>query len=269
MVTVIFSVSVYLFLSTRKDYSPTLSLESEVFARVGEYEVNSISGWASPFAVITLNSPGLARKTTADERGYFIFNNVPVRKNLDEICFFSTDAYGLATYPVCLAKQENFQGITIRNVLLPPTVLLEKDNFSIGQLTKASGMTFPNSQVLGSHFSGKKTVKTILAKSNENGKFVLFVPIEGASTHRLYLFSILNQDLTNLSDFLGKMRSPKSNTLTFFVYGLKWLIFIPIGILFAAILLYFFRNKKRQTALVKYEPICETKFISGAKILRF
>ena len=277
LVSLCISCFFYFFLTNiivspkKKTSPPVLSLDVNVIARIGEYELNSISGWTSPFAIVSLNSPGLARKTNADDKGFFIFTNVLVRSNLSEICLFSQDPFGISANPVCLAPQDVLDGLIVKDILLPPTILVDKEKFTTAETAKASGMTFPNSEVIGNLFFGKKTALTLVATSNENGKYEISLPGSLPSTNRIYVFSILNPQTSQSLGFLGKMLSPKSNILTFFISSPYWLYVIPFLFwLFVFLFLFFFYHKNyRNRQLIKYEPNCETKFISGTKILKF
>lgn len=265
-----FILTTITFPPEKKTSPPVLSYDVNVIARIGEYELNSISGWTSPFAIVSLNSPGLARKTNADEKGYFVFTNVPVRSSLSEICLFSQDPFGISANPVCLAPQDVLEGLIVNDILLPPTILVDKEKYTTSQTAKASGMTFPNSEVVGNLFYGKKIASTLVTASNSNGKYEINLPGSLPSTNRIYVFSILNPKTAESLGFLGKMFSPKSNILTFFIFSPYWLYLIPFLFwLFVFLFLFFFYHQNYRRQLIKYEPNCETKFISGTKTLKF
>ena len=118
-----------------------------VLARVGGYTINAISGWASPFAEVSLSSQGVARKTVADETGFFVFNSVSLPDDPKELCLISQDVNQLASFPLCLPPPPRNQNLEIKDILLSPTLSLESGKIILGKTTKASGMTVPNSKV--------------------------------------------------------------------------------------------------------------------------
>jgi len=149
------SLEVYKIYNSYKGYKPVLSdeiknpksKETKVVARVGGYVLNQLTGWTSPFAEVTLTSQGLARKTTADGEGFFAFYYIPVPENLGELCLIAQDVNQLPSFPLCLAPPPKNQNLQIKDVLLSPTISLEGAQIPTGKTAKASGMTFPNSEV--------------------------------------------------------------------------------------------------------------------------
>lgn len=199
----------------------------------GGYVIESITGWSSPYSEVNLSSPNLVRKTVADETGFFAFNFVPVPENLGEICLIAQDVNQLPSYPVCLSKIERKENIKIENILLPPTVSVEGGKIVTGKTAKASGMTFPDTEVdiylfsenysLYKDYSGYKNyiLKLFFPKanalglpkyrvnSNSNGYFEFSLPASYPAENRIYTASVLtNESLKNA-------KSPKSFTLAF------------------------------------------------------
>lgn len=243
--------------SLKKSLSP-IAKDVKVFARVGEYFFNEISGWTSPFAEVTLSAPGLARKTTADECGFFAFYYIPVPDNLVEFCLISQDINMLPSFPVCLPAPEKNTDTVIKNILLPPSLSLESGKIPAGGTTKASGMTIPNAEIhvhlfTQQNFSfwakitnaiGKTyfvrffqllrklkfattitksayalSLPNLKIKSNEYGHFEFSLPAVAPSSNRVFVNS-----LSNLGDPSILAYSPKSNTLSFQVLGI-WGLF--------------------------------------------
>jgi len=203
--------------------APPQSKTVDVVARVGGYSINKLSGWTSPFAEVSLSSQGVARKTTADETGFFIFNSVSLPDDPKELCLISQDVNQLPSFPLCLAPPPRNQNIEIRDILLSPTLSLDDGKIAAGKTTKASGMTFPHSSVevylftekdlsfwsrisvflpflspithhfslLTYHFSPKSAFAANFpvyeTKSNENGYFEFSLPSSSPSTNRLFV----------------------------------------------------------------------------------
>lgn len=231
----------------------------DVVARVGGYLIGSLSGWTSAYAEVTLSSQGLTRKTTADNRGYFIFYSLPVPDDPKELCLAADDVQQLSSFPVCLAPPPRNRNIQITDVLLSPTISIETSKIPSGKTAKASGMTFPGSKVnvylfternlsfwakitqsipffslLTSHFSPSiahaANFPIYETKSNENGYFEFSLPANFPSNNRLFVSSVfsppplLTPDSQLATQLHPEYNSPKSNTLYFQVIGL-WELF--------------------------------------------
>ncbi|MGI5825806.1 MAG: hypothetical protein ACOX50_00125 [Patescibacteria group bacterium] len=208
-------------------------LSNDVFvsARVGNYYIDILNGWTSPFAEVTLSGKKLVRKTTADERGFFQFTFIPVFDDLGELCLISQDVNQLPSFPVCLPPPDMNKNIEITNVYLPPTISVEADRIPFDKTTKASGMTTPDTEVDVHLFTENdfsiwaritrssinlpflKIIKTADAiglpnykvKSNENGHFEFSLPVSSPAKNGV---------------FANTASSPKSNTLYFQTLGL-------------------------------------------------
>jgi len=143
-------------LGTQGDTLLNLQKPVKVFASVGGYMINLISGWTSPFAEVSLSAQNLTRKTTAEANGYFEFNSIPVPDNLGEICLISQDVNQLPTFPTCLAPPPRNMNLEIKDILLSPSISLASGAIPVGGTTKASGMTFPKSEVEVYLFTDRK-----------------------------------------------------------------------------------------------------------------
>lgn len=221
---------------------PVYSEPVNVSGYVGAgYMIESITGWSSPYSEVNLSSPNLARKTVAGETGFFAFSFIPVPENLGEICLVAQDVNQLPSYPVCLSKIERKENIRIENILLPPTVTIEGEKIIAGKTAKASGMTFPDSEVdiylftenygFYKDYNGYEIYKNYIlklffpktyafglpkyqVKSNQNGYFEFSLPASYPSENRIYAAAVLtNESLENAG-------SPKSFTLAFETIGI-------------------------------------------------
>lgn len=255
------------FALLKENRSKVLHLERQsgtvpnITARVGEYQIGLLSGWASPYAEINLSGQGTARKTLADENGYFEFLFVPVKKTYGELCLTSQDVNLIPTLPVCLPAIPPTDNVEVIGVLLPPTISLDKGKILIGESTKASGMTFPNSELDVYLFENKRfsLIPSVFAmglpkysiRSNKNGYYEFSLPATQPSKNRLFATA-----------YLSNFASPKSNTLIFSVVKTNylWLLLILPIILILLILL----GKKKERALM----IIKNDILSGPKILK-
>lgn len=252
-----------------------------ITARVGEYQISILSGWASPYAEVNLNGQGTARKTMANENGYFEFLFVPVKKSYGELCLTSQDVNLIPTLPVCLPAIPPTENIEIIGVLLPPTISLDKGKIPSGETTKASGMTFPDSDIDVYLFENSRInlIPSVFAmglpkysiRSNKNGYYEFSLPAAKPSTNRVFATAkptllSLNPPLPSLDPpEAGRQGvvfySPKSNTLSFSVIKTNylWLLLILAVILIALTL-----GKKKNQSLM----VVETNILSGPKVLK-
>ena len=198
-ITLLFCLPFVFFIPDRSRVLP-LERQSKtvpnITARVGEYQIGILSGWASPYAEVNLNGQGTARKTLADENGYFEFLFIPVKKSYGELCLTSQDVNRVPTLPVCLPAIPPTDNVEIIGVLLPPTISLDKAKILHGGSTKASGMTLPNSPVDVYLFENKRLnlIPSVFAmglpkysvRSNENGYYEFSLPAAQPSKNRLF-----------------------------------------------------------------------------------
>jgi len=251
-----------------------------VVARVGEYQIGLLSGWASPYAEVNLSGQGTNRKTTADENGYFEFTFIPIKKSYGELCLTSIDVNLIPTFPVCLPPVPPGEDIRIIGVLLPPTISLQEGKITAGESTKASGMTFPNSQLDVYLFENNQgfwqtLINPVLTvalpkykvSSNQNGYFEFSLPGTQPAINRLFAGSFFNPENFSQYPSLPFSPSPQSNILLLTILGSFWPWWIVILILFAGIFFFLFSQKKN-LAMVKYQPSCETEIPWGNKSLK-
>lgn len=211
----------------KKEFPPQ-SKTVDVVARVGGYAINTLSGWTSPFAEVSLSFQGATRKTLANETGFFIFTSVPFPDIPEELCLISQDVNQLPSFPLCLAPPSQNQNTEIKDILLSPSISLEESKISTGKTTKASGMTFPSSPVqvylftekdlsfwarisvvfpflspitsrlslITYHFSPRSAYAANFpvyeTKSNENGYFEFSLPSSSPSNNRLFVTTTFN-----------------------------------------------------------------------------
>ncbi|MGB9637581.1 MAG: hypothetical protein ACPLY7_02170, partial [Microgenomates group bacterium] len=229
---------------------PSQSNNVAVVAAVGGYSITSLSGWASPFAEVSLSSEGVARKTVADETGFFAFNSISLPDAPKELCLISQDVNQLPSYPLCLPPPPRNQNIEIQDVLLSPTLSLESGKILVGKTAKASGMTVPDSEVEVYLFVEKNYHSYNLykiynlfspspaeaanfpiyeTKSNANGYFEFSLPASAPSNNRLFVTTVFSPtkgipSVPNHQSLITNYSSPKSNTLSFQVLGLWGLL---------------------------------------------
>ena len=226
---------------------PPKQEEVKVSARVGgPYLLTKLSGWTSPFAEVTFESRGMAtKKTLADETGSFLFESISLPEKPQEICLISQDVNQLTSFPLCLPPPPSNQNFEIKDVLLSPTLSLDSEEIIKGKTAKASGMTFPNSQIdiyffieqknfipapishlakslnfFSPPFAKAANFPLYQTKSNSNGYFEFSLPTANLSKNRLFVSAVFPTNLLANQTPLKETRSPKSNTLFFQVVGI-------------------------------------------------
>jgi len=264
LVLIVFPLILLLPLPSPFPYPRILPESVNIYAQVGNYYLESLSGWGSPFAEVTLISQNLIRKTNCDQNGFFSFHSLPIPDHLGELCLFSQDIHQFPSFPICLAPPPGNQNLQIKDILLPPTLSVAGSQIPNGKTAKASGMTFPSSEVdvylfttsqpsIWSRITEFKVIKFLTfnfklakpafavglphyrIKSNQEGYFEFSLPANFPSFNRVYAAAIFFTPEGN------KGYSPKSNTLAFETIGWwGWLLFILryLWSLFVAFLIY-------------------------------
>lgn len=258
-------VAIRKFILQKKSAVLSLSQQTgtvpNITARVGEYQIGKLTGWTSPFSEVQLTGQALARKTVANVIGFFSFEQVPIRKDFGELCLTSQDVNQLPGSPVCLSPPPGSDNIEIRDVLLSPTISIQGENINYGETAKASGMTYPNSDVQVYIFSDSSlSVTNLLSlvalklspsgvyatgfpvykiKSNQNGYFEFNLPATNLSLNRIFVSSLFN------NDFYDNATSPKSFTLIYKIFRNINLLILLLVFLLATIIFLLLNNRKK------------------------
>ena len=171
-------------------------------ASIGEYRFN-LYGYTSPLAVVTFEGMGIFDVTTADDQGYFQFNNRFSPYSSREACLSSKDQFGRLSSPVCLPPFPVDYNVTIGPVIISPTVSLNKTDFFLGDRVVLSGQAIPNSEVNlaifnenGGEYSFPSfsfikpveafTFPKITSKSDNMGNFSINLPSSSPEKYRLF-----------------------------------------------------------------------------------
>lgn len=110
----------------------------------------SFTGLAFPYASVFLFKDGqLVTSTFTDSSANFNFNINNISSGIYNFTIFAKSIDGqqsaVYTLPIIIAERAD---IKATNVFLSPTINLNKNNFTFGDLTTVSGQTTPNSQVI-------------------------------------------------------------------------------------------------------------------------
>ncbi|MBI3619891.1 hypothetical protein HY214_01985 [Candidatus Roizmanbacteria bacterium] len=192
----------------------------------------TIWGYTSPKAVVTLETSNLHEETEADNKGRFSFNDRFLPTTSQEPCLLSRDQFGRMTSPVCLPPLPTTYDLTIGPVLMPPTLSLNHNFYSVGDTVILSGQSIPSTKLDLSTFTNeKKTLFSLLprtiispveafsfpavqAKTDNKGNFSFQLPSSNSKDYRLFAQTIYQTE-----------KSPKSIVLDFKVEP-WWMIIV-------------------------------------------
>jgi hypothetical protein len=141
-------------------------------ASIGEFGFN-LFGYTSPYALVTIDGMGVYDTTTANDKGYFQFNNRFFPLSSNEACLSSKDQFGRISSPVCLPPFPTNRNTNIGPVIMPPTISLNKRDYFLGDEIVLSGQAVPSTEVKLSVFGdnlGKLTIQSIDTKSHLDTK---------------------------------------------------------------------------------------------------
>ncbi len=130
--------------------SQAANIENSV--SIGEFRF-SLYGYTSPKAQVTFEGLGIFDQTTANDKGYFQFNNRFSPFSSREACLSSKDQFGRLSSPLCLPPFPVDYNVSIGPVVMPPTVSLDKKDYFMGDQVILSGQAVPNTEVKLSVFT--------------------------------------------------------------------------------------------------------------------
>jgi len=148
--------------------SQAANIENSV--SIGEFRF-SLYGYTSPKAQVTFEGLGIFDQTTANDKGYFQFNNRFSPFSSREACLSSKDQFGRLSSPLCLPPFPVNYNVSIGPVIMPPTLSLDKQDYFMGDEVILSGQAVPNTEVKLSVF----TLRTVLIRT------VLIKPVEAST----------------------------------------------------------------------------------------
>lgn len=180
------------------------SADVDVFAFIGDHHF-SLYGYTSPKALVTFEGMGVFDQTTADDKGYFQFNNRFSPFSQREACLSSKDQFGRLSSPLCLPPFPVNYNVSIGPVIMPPTLSLDKQDYFIGDEVILSGQAVPNTEVKLSVFGKDKdsrgliadfhglvrpveafTFPELVAQSDSKGNFSINLPSSNPEKFRLF-----------------------------------------------------------------------------------
>jgi len=173
-------------------------------AYIGDFRFG-LFGYTSPFALVTFEGMGIFDQTTANDVGFFAFNNRFSPFSKREACLTAKDQLGRLSSPVCLPPFPVNYNVSIGPVIMPPTVSLDKTDYFMGDQVMLSGQAVPNTDVKLSVFGQDKDSRGLLtdfhglvrpveaftfpeltAKSDDKGNFSIILPSSTPNMFRLF-----------------------------------------------------------------------------------
>jgi len=219
---------------------------NQVVTISAQVPANSITifGYTSPDSRVELSSSKAFAVTYSQSDGYFIFDNLILPRQSQDLCLTSQDESNRLSNPVCIPEPPPINNYTeIGPVLLSPTISLDLQ----GQYS--SGQSIPNSDIqiyLYQQSSPLSIVKTVEAfslpvfetKSDSRGNYSLNLPNTTATNYRIFA----------TTQYLDS-NSPKSNTLLYHPDYFVSLLYLLIPLLIIITSLFFILKKSRRRFL--------------------
>jgi hypothetical protein len=219
---------------------------------IGEYYLN-ISGFSSPFSSISLYIGNVfIRGTVADDKGNFSISQVLIKQGLTGFCLKATDAKQLGTSNSCISFPATTGSYERKNLFIPPTLALSKNQISEGSSVTAYGYTMPGANVT-LHISNGKTLVTkadskgyfeFILKDYKAGKYTIFATakynnIDSLAPSNKLDFTVLSKTgeaVAKVENKFGNFWDKLWKLLTSWGLGPLW-IAIPIIILIIILLI--------------------------------
>lgn len=166
----LFSFSLFLVLSRKAlaQLPPPVTNSLTVSTYVEDTTV-IFQGYASPGAhVLFIRDDAVVGTTTATQSGYFEKKIGALSPNINVIKIYATDRKGERTSSIKFSiNLIGHTDTTVRDVILPPSIDIEKSKVNPGEKVRIRGITVPNAEVRIFLFDNKQS-KTTRADSDGN-----------------------------------------------------------------------------------------------------
>jgi hypothetical protein len=131
-------------LACAQENEPPIKKEVTVFASVGELTLD-VSGYIAPFAsvVMTTTDGVFMRSAVANSKGYFYISQVLIKKGFSGFCLTAVDFKRLGESTTCLSFPPAQNSISEKDLFLPPTLGLLRNEIAAGSTAIAFGYTMP------------------------------------------------------------------------------------------------------------------------------
>lgn len=161
----------------------------EVSASVGEFRL-SVSGFIAPFASIVLKDQdeiSLA-STIANDKGYFTFDDVRIKRGLSKFCFTAVDFKQLGDSVSCVEISPAEGNVIQNDIFLPPTFGLSKSEINSGAAAVVRGYSMPGAKVTIHLENGQSYTGT----ADAEGYYEILISNVAAGAHTLFADAIYN-----------------------------------------------------------------------------
>lgn len=113
-----------------------------------EGPVATASGLAAPLASVTamLKEFRLA-STTADEKGYFLLQNVGIYEGATSVCFGVVDSKSYGVSDSCIEFKPAVADVNFSDLFLAPTLGLAKNKIAVGESAIIRGFSIPEARI--------------------------------------------------------------------------------------------------------------------------
>ncbi len=216
----------------RYDLDPTESVSVSAF--VSGY-LFTLKGLTSPWAEVEFYSTegNINVTTLADDQGVFFFKSILAPQQTGDFCFLSYDTEGVANNPLCFSPPPPKTRTVIDDIVLSPTLSLDRGLFRQGETIEAEGKTFPQAEVRIYMFEENRSflldlIDVIIPKAfartgpqltveaDDKGNFSFNLPTQKSSLWRMFAGP----------KFKSENMTAKSNTLEFSALSwLEWIIY--------------------------------------------
>jgi hypothetical protein len=249
VVFILFSHKAFSQVSFLQTASHTVTVE----ATVGEFYLN-LSGYIAPNASIVLIIDGVtARATVADANGDFSISGILIKKDFSHFCLDAIDFKRLGESYTCFDIPPAQGSVTMKDIFLPPTIGLSRNEIAAGSSVKAYGYSMPGALVtlyvsgkLLTTYADQTGYYEFTVKDLTPGKYSVYARAELNQKHsleptkklQLNALSWWEQFIAFLKDLWNKLLK----FLTNLSLGPLWLL-IPIIILIIILLVKLWPGK--------------------------
>ena len=186
----------------------------QVSGTVGEFQLN-LYGWMSPYASIILTSNGVFMgSTVADKSGDWSFINIYIKRGFSGFCLTAIDFYRLGESETCLKIPPAQETVTMRDIFLPPTLGLSRNEVPAGGKVLAFGYSMPNAKVT-LHLSNGQVLQTM---ADSKGYYVFELDKIPAGKYQLFATAHYQQ-----KDSLKPSKTVELIALSWWEQFLAWL----------------------------------------------
>ncbi len=168
-----------------KSYSEVLPqlMQTQVSGLVGQFDL-SVAGYISPYANIVLTTADgtLLRSTVADSSGNFSISDVRIQRGLSGFCLEAIDFKRIGESTTCFSTAPATSSIVMKDIFLPPTLGLYRNQIAAGSTAISFGYTMPHAKAILHVSSGE----VLGAAADATGYYRFDIKGLSAGVYRLF-----------------------------------------------------------------------------------